>query len=218
MMKFLVSSTKLARPCFNGVKSSTSNIFPNFSNIPAVCFPSFPSLPNNHSWKLPLDALILKANPAIAPPIGPIGVAIAPNRPILPMSPAVIAPPKVPIPAIPASLAPETSSSPVLPFFLKRPLNIGTNPLCHDPSLPKINSWKKSDLATIAAPAPNNAPAIGPPTIVPKIPPPENALLIAPKAAPPMINFLFLPKKSWVCFEIKPPVRSFVFSSILPNK
>ena len=83
--KSLVSNANSIAPCLNGVSNSAFNILANLPNIPADLVPSSFSLPNSHSLNPPCDALIDKAKPAIAPPIGPKGVAIAPRNPILPI-------------------------------------------------------------------------------------------------------------------------------------
>ena len=86
-------------------------------------------------------------------------------------------------------------------------------------SLPNIKSWNDFDLTTIVEAIPTAAPAIGPPTILPKIlaPLPVRPDVIAPIAPPPINESLFSFRYFCCSLEIIPPRRSPVTSSFSPK-
>ena len=129
-------------------------------------------LPKSHSLKLSFWARIPAPKPKIAPPIGPIAPNERPKRPELLIAPNVIAPTPAPIPSIPASFPPDALLSladfPNLPNI---PFTVFTSPLYPDFSSPNMNFLNMSDFNKIDVPTPRTAPARGPPTSVPSIPP-----------------------------------------------
>ena len=157
------------------------------------------------------------ARPAIAPPIGPNGVAIAPSKPTFPTNAEVSPPPSAPIAPIPSIfLVSSLASFDVFSFLPNILLNCWIIPTRPFSSLPYKNSWNMDDSFNKPNPAPIKAPPIGPPTSIPISPPgpPNTIFLTTPSAAPPMILFFILgfENKSCVFFEMRPP-RRFVSSS-----
>ena len=222
MIVVLKSSTISKTLFFIGAIISVCIQFPTFPSIPTfVTFPSSSFSPKNHFLNLPVEAAIPDANPITEPTIGP-----PINNPITPPAPAPSAPmPKaffIFLPSSPSSLL----SFPKVDFIFA--FNLSLNPPERSPSSPispYMKFWNISDFFNIPSPAPNMAPAIGPPTSEPRRPPelPKIKLFAIPRAAPPMALFLNAGSLNMSCvfLEINPPTRLLFPSSSStsgPNK
>ena len=171
-----------------GLNTLTFNIFPNLPNIPRRLVPSSFVVPNNHSLKLSFCASIAVPNPKRAPPIGPATPSDNPKIPELVSVPIVTAPANPPRPNIPAVLASDFFTD--TPNFPNMFFTVFTNPSLPASSSPNKNLLNMSDFIINELARPVIAPARGPPTKVPNIPPPVIAPVIEPRAVPPIKNFL----------------------------